>query len=156
MKSCFFFVLIIQFCFGGIILSEYNETYIATRTGFGNNTFHLIGNIVDISPQSACNEITGIDVRGKIVLVESAGCYPQDKAVNVQNAGGIAILIESYISVFGCMAYFTNKKDNSRISIPSLEISTNSFGSISNYLKKSANITATIFPGNLKLFIFQN
>lgn len=134
-------------CHGSVFIINTNTSYPCVRTGFGSYGFHFNATLIDAFPQSGCTALRNIDVRGKVVILALGGCYPQDKALNVQNAGAIGVIIESY-AVYGTLAYFTNGEDNEEIQIPCLEISSKSYGDITSYLKlNETNVVATLSPG---------
>lgn len=61
----------------------------------------LVGTIADIivaSPYRGCgNLLNGNKIRGKIALVERSDCMFIEKARNVQNAGGVGIIIVDHV-----------------------------------------------------------
>ena len=61
----------------------------------------LVGTIADFvvaSPYRACgNLLNGPKIRGKIALVERSECMFVEKARNVQNAGGVGVIIVDHV-----------------------------------------------------------
>jgi hypothetical protein len=69
-----------------------NREPVTQSAGFGPGDFDVAGDVVPGSPVDGCAALTG-EVTDAVVLVDRGGCSFEQKALNIQDAGGIGMLL---------------------------------------------------------------
>lgn len=142
-----FVVFTAKCCFGLEIInpSEIEGHYNSPPLKFGMFSFNLTGELVYL--KNSCESLPQIN--GGIALVDPDNCYPQDKARNCQRAGATAVVITSYTDSYaGWLYYYENKRDNSDIVIPCVELSQEDAAIIHPFISKAVTLRITSKDAN--------
>jgi hypothetical protein len=115
-------------------------------TFLGPRTFNVSGTVVYAEPPDGCSPLTN-NVTGKIVFVAPNKCYPYQKAKNVEDAGGIAVLLSGYRKTFGLLIFYHGPNDGS-IDVPVVEV----WLALDPPLQEGANVTVSPSPNPMVEF----
>jgi hypothetical protein len=97
-----------------ILVPSTNDTFVSRPAAFGS-TFEnvLLGELVKVGGDGlACQNLTEAEssgptvLKGKIVLVERGKCAFADKVRNVQQAGGIAVVVGDNLAGTGLVTMY--------------------------------------------------
>ena len=79
-----------------LVLTPSNRAPEVGTASYGVTTFDVTAPVVLAEPNDLCTPITN-DVAGKIVLVDRGGCTFESKALRVQTAGGVGLIIANNV-----------------------------------------------------------
>lgn len=106
-----------------------------------NLTYNVTGQLIEANPNDGCATITN-NISGKVVLIRRGTCGFQDKVINAQNAGAIAVI--HYDNNISDSVPVVNPYPNpSLITIPTTVISGNAGTNLVNSLA-TFNTNATL------------
>lgn len=150
MKQCvliFLFVCICTSSASTIHRADGTDEELATPlTLHGPRDFEVNGTVVFADPPDGCSPLKN-NVSGKIVFVVPNRCYPYEKAKNVEDANGTAVLLSGYRDTFGLLIFYRGPNDGS-IDIPVVEV----WNALDPPLQEGLNITVSPSPNPMVEF----